>query len=303
MDFTKKFVKAKSPCADGFRWFLRHYNDGGNYQELLDALVEDGRINDACWLLNQFGPTDAIRVVDAVDAAGMVFAGHLQVRGNVEVDTLVRAGRSLHVQGGLRAGHAQLPGMEHGVYAGDTLRVGGGLNVAGDVVAGGLVRVGWGAVIQGALRCDADVRVQWGVSCTRPIVVRGNLQVGHELDVQADVHCSESLQVGGEATVDGTVRAGHGIVVGRSLHCAMHIEAGWGIKAGHDIHAGNSIQAGEGICAGGRLQTGQGYGVYAGLAVHVDSWDNAARVMAVAPPERLLSGCWSGPAFAQGACA
>ena len=32
MEFTKKFLRAKSPCADGFRWFSRNVEDGTGYQ-------------------------------------------------------------------------------------------------------------------------------------------------------------------------------------------------------------------------------------------------------------------------------
>ena len=49
MEFTKKFLRAKSPCADGFRWFSRHVEDGTGYQEALDTLVNAGRVEDACW--------------------------------------------------------------------------------------------------------------------------------------------------------------------------------------------------------------------------------------------------------------
>ena len=48
MDLTREFVRAKNPCAEGYRWFLRHFEVGGNYQELLDALVNAGRVDDAC---------------------------------------------------------------------------------------------------------------------------------------------------------------------------------------------------------------------------------------------------------------
>jgi hypothetical protein len=64
MDLTKDFIKTKQPCADGFRWFLRHHHEGSNYQDLLDALVQAGRINDACWLLDQFGPTNETLTLD-----------------------------------------------------------------------------------------------------------------------------------------------------------------------------------------------------------------------------------------------
>ena len=44
MQLTKKFVKAKNPCAGGYKWFLRDHNGQGDYQAVLDALVADGRV-------------------------------------------------------------------------------------------------------------------------------------------------------------------------------------------------------------------------------------------------------------------
>ena len=36
MEFTKRFLRAKSPCADGFRWFSRNVQDGAGYQQALE---------------------------------------------------------------------------------------------------------------------------------------------------------------------------------------------------------------------------------------------------------------------------
>lgn len=298
MDFTKKFVKAKNPCTDGFRWFLRHYRDGGDYQELLDALVDDGRVNDACWLLDQFGPTDAVRVVEGIDAQAMVFAGTLHVRGNVDVDCLIRAGKSLLVDGGVRAGFGDVTAREHGVVAGEDVRVEGSLLARGDVLVGRDMRVGWGVDIQGRLRCDGDVRARWGLQCERDVQIAGNLQLKDDLDVQADVVCGKAIAAGGTIRVEGELRAGHGIQAGGSIHCGMHVEAGWGIKAGRAIQVAHSLRAGEGVSAQDDIVTGNGYGVFAGLAVHVDSWDTGARVSARHKPLRLMSGCWFDTAVA-----
>ena len=35
MQLTKKFVKAKNPCAGGYKWFLRDHNGQGDYQACL----------------------------------------------------------------------------------------------------------------------------------------------------------------------------------------------------------------------------------------------------------------------------
>lgn len=51
MELTQNFIKAKRPCASGYRWYVRNRDGGTDYQHLLDGLVRDGRITDACWLL------------------------------------------------------------------------------------------------------------------------------------------------------------------------------------------------------------------------------------------------------------
>ena len=92
MDISRQFVRQKNPCTDGFRWFMRHFQEGADYQPLLDALVAAGRVSDACWLMDQFGPTKAVLEVDALEAEAVVFAGSLLVRGPIEVDSVLRIG-------------------------------------------------------------------------------------------------------------------------------------------------------------------------------------------------------------------
>ena len=74
MDLTTKFVRSKSPCAMGYRWLVRNHQQGGDYQQVLDSMVEAGRVDDACWMLEQFGPTNAVLRVDAIEAEAVVFA-------------------------------------------------------------------------------------------------------------------------------------------------------------------------------------------------------------------------------------
>lgn len=110
MEFTKKFLRAKSPCADGFRWFSRHVEDGSGYQQVLDTLVDAGRVGDACWLLSQFGPTNEVLTLDRLETDAIVFAGTLVVRGPVEVSGVLQTGRSIRAGGGLRAGGSIVAG-------------------------------------------------------------------------------------------------------------------------------------------------------------------------------------------------
>ena len=106
MEFTKQFLRAKSPCAMGFRWFVRNIEDGVGYQQALDTLMEAGRVDDACWLLAQFGPTNDVLELDHLDAEAIVFAGSVQVRGSVDVAGLIHVGRYIQAGGGIRAGGA-----------------------------------------------------------------------------------------------------------------------------------------------------------------------------------------------------
>jgi len=57
-DITRDFIRSKRPCAAGYRWYLKREETLSGYQRLLDDLVQEGRVDDACWLLDQLGPTE-----------------------------------------------------------------------------------------------------------------------------------------------------------------------------------------------------------------------------------------------------
>jgi hypothetical protein len=270
MVLTRSFVRAKRPCTDGFRWFVRQFGEGGHYQELLDTMVAAGRVGDACWLLEQFGPTDERRVVDAIEADAIVFAGTLEVRGGVEVDGIVRVGRSLHAGGGVRVG--------------------------GELIVGADLRAGWGVDCAGELRCDGDLRTGWDLHCGGRLYAAGNAFVGLDLEADEGVRCARGLQAGGDIRVASSLRAVQGIVAGGSIRAGMHLEAGWGIKAGAVIGAEGAIRAGESLTAGEAIRAGTGYGVFAGFDVQMEAWESSARVSAAQRPHGLMNGWWAGPA-------
>lgn len=200
MELTKKFIRAKSPCTDGFRWFLRNLDDGTGYQEALDALVSAGRVDDACWLLSQFGPTDAILNVDSLDAGAIIFAGTLKVRGSIDVDTVVQAGRSIHAVGGLRVGSA--------IVAGEDIRVAGGIHSQGRLQAGGDVRADWGIEVLEDMLCSGNMRAAWDVVCHGKLSLAGSAFVGQDLRVDGLLECGKGLRVGGAMIRPATIRAG-----------------------------------------------------------------------------------------------
>ncbi|MEO8015686.1 MAG: hypothetical protein ABI642_16210, partial [Polaromonas sp.] len=189
MEFTKRFLRAKNPCADGFRWFVRNVEDGSGYQAALDTLVSAGRVDDACWLLTQFGPTNEVLSVDSLGAEAIVFAGSVEVRGGIDVDTVIQAGRSIRAGGGLRAGRA--------IVAGEDIRVAGSIHSGGTLQTGGGIRADWGIEVQQALVCGGDMRAAWDLICHGKLSLEGNAFVGQDLIVHGLLECGKGLNAGG----------------------------------------------------------------------------------------------------------
>ncbi len=287
VNITRNFIRAKRPCAEGFRWFLRRQEIGSNYQALLDDLVREGRVSDACWLLDQFGPTDDVLQVDELQADALVFAGAIVCTGNADIGTLLRTGRDLHVHGGLQVGGE--------LQVGGALRVDGPWQCGGKARIGSDLRVGWGVVVDGELQCDASVRIGWDLACAARVQVAGDLAVGRELQARGDLHCVGRVRVGGDLQVDGEIDVGRGIEASGSVGCVGHLQAGWGVRAGGDIRAQGAIRVGESLQAGDLIAAGDEYGIFAGLVVPMQAWEASAWVRASQKPQRLFSGHWSEP--------
>jgi len=286
MQLTKKFVKAKNPCAGGYKWFIRDHNGQGDYQAVLDALVADGRVSDACWLLDQFGPTDAVLKLDAVDANAIVFAGTLEVRMGINVDSVVRAGRSIVTGGGIRAGET--------IMAGENITAAATIASGGDLRAGGDISADWGIEAATRLDCAGNVRAKWDICAGQDLAVTGHLHAGQDVQTQGAIKCGQGIKTGGDVRADKEINAACGIQAGGDIQCGDHLASGWGMIAGGDIRADGSIRAGEGVQAEGTVQAGDGHGVYAGLSVRLDAWPVCARVSARTRPAQLVSGHWVG---------
>lgn len=283
---TTSLIKGKSPCADGFRRYLRHYADAADYQHVLDSLVAAGRADDACWLLEQIGPTSAVLEVDALSADYLVFAGTIVARSSIEIGSMLRAGRAIRCGGGLRAGT---------IVAGTDVRTSAGIRCDGALMAGGDVDAGWSIAAGGQLRCGGKLRVRADLTCGGSLNAGGAVAIEGDLLVEGPIQCCGSVTAGRLLRSGADIRVAQGLLCRGRVECGGHLEAGWGIKAADAIVAQGCIRAGESLATEGELRAGCGYGVFAGLSVRRDAWECSARVSAQAKPEQLLSGWWVEP--------
>ncbi len=286
MLLTTSLIRGKRPCADGFRWYLRHHADSTDYQHVLDSLVAAGRANDACWLLEQIGPTSAVLEVDAIAADHLVFAGTIVARRGIEIGSTLRAGGAIRCGGGIRAGS---------VVAGTDVRSAAGIRCDGALEAGGDVAAGWSIEAGGQVRCGGRLRARADVTCGGSLDAGGAVVVGGDLLVEGSVRCGGSVSAGGLLRSGGDIRVAQGLLGRGRVECGGHLEAGWGIKADEAIVAHGCIRAGESLCTDGEIRAGCGYGVFAGLSVRRDAWECSARVCAQAKPGQLMSGWWVEP--------
>jgi predicted acyltransferase (DUF342 family) len=265
-DITRNFIKTKAPCAAGYRWFLRRQEFGSSYQALLDDLVRDGRVEDACWLLDQLGPTSDVLRIGDLDADVLVFAGRVECAGNADVGTVLRTGRGLH--------------------AGGAVQCGGTVHVGADT------RIEWGLAAAGTFTCDGNLRTGWGLASGADTRVGGEVVIGQDVRIDGDLVCGHGVKVGGELHAQGQVTVSRGIEAGGSVIGARHVRAGWGIRSGGDILSGGAIRVGESLLATGVIEAGAGFGIYAGVDISIDAWEDSARVTASCKPRHLLSGWW-----------
>ena len=292
MELTQNFLRGKNPCAMGYRWFVRNNLSGGDYQAAMDTQVAAGRVDDARWLLENFGATHSVVEVDHLEADNFVYAGTLIVHGDVRVPGQLLVGRGLQVGGGIRAGKLEV---------GEDIQSGGAIFCNELLQAGGSIKAAWSVEVQGNVQGDApahiraaELRAGWELVCSGNVDIKGGVQTDREINVQGMLRCGKGLRATGAITVQGLLEVGNGIASHDHIECGNHIQAGWGIKSLGDIRAACSIRTGETLQADGVIAAGPGYGVFAGMNVQMDAWPDCAWVRALKKPEGLISGFWEG---------
>lgn len=284
MELTQNFLRGKNPCAMGYRWFVRNNLSGGDYQAAMDTQVAAGRVEDARWLLENFGATHSVLEVEHLEADNFVYAGTLIVRGDVRVPGQLLVGRGLQVGGGIRAGKLEV---------GEDIQSGGAIFCDELLKAGCNIKAAWSIEVDGDIHAE-DLRAGWELVCNGDVELSGRAQIDREVNVQGALRCAKGLRATGSIQVQGLLDVGHGIACNDHLECGNHIQAGWGIKSLGDIRAACSIRTGETLQADGVIAAGPGYGVFAGMNVQMDAWPDCAWVRALKKPEGLVSGFWEG---------
>ena len=290
MELTQTFLRGKNPCAAGYRWFVRNDLGGKDYQAAMDTQVRAGRVDDARWLLENFGATHTVLELEHLEAEHFVYAGTLIVHGEVRVPGQLLVGRSLQARAGLRVGTVEV---------GEDIHSGGAVFVDTLLQAGGAIKAAWSVEVHGDIRAE-HLRCGWALHGAGDVQLRGEAVVGQEVQVHGAFQCGKGLRAGGAIAVHGLLEVGHGIATHGDLVCGNHIQAGWGIKAGGDIRAACSIRAGETLHAEGEIAAGEGYGVFAGMNVQMQAWPDCAWVRALRKPQGLVSGWWETPGAARG---
>lgn len=282
MELTQTFLRGKNPCAMGYRWFVRNDLSGKDYQTAMDTQVAAGRVEDARWLLENFGSTNAVLELEHLEADNFVYAGTLIVRGDVRVSGQLLVGRSLQVGAGIRAGTVEV---------GEDIHSGGAIFAETLLKAGGAIKTAWSVEVQGDIRAES-LRTGWELRCDGKVQLQGEAIIGREVQVQGALHCGKGLRAGGTVEVQGLLEVGQGLAAQGDIDCGNHIQAGWGIKTLGDLRAACSIRAGETLQADGEIAAGTGYGVFAGMNVQMEAWPDCAWVRALHKPQSLISGWW-----------
>ena len=282
MELTQNFLRGKNPCAMGYRWFVRNNLSGGDYQTAMDTQVAAGRVEDARWLLENFGSTNSVLELEHLEADNFVYAGTLIVHGDVRVPGQLLVGRSLQAGGGIRAGKLEV---------GEDIQSGGAIFCDELLQASGSIKAAWSVEVQGDIRAN-ELRTGWELRCSGDVDIKSSAQMDREVDVQGAMRCGKGLRAGGTIAVQGLLDVGHGIACNDHIECGNHIQAGWGIKALGDIRAACSIRSGETLQADGEIAAGEGYGVFAGMNVQMQAWPDCAWVRALKKPSGLVSGFW-----------
>jgi len=136
MKITKEWLKEKNSCREGYEWFLKHFGDEADYQDVLDALAEENLFEWAKWLLQNAGPTKEAKEIQgniqsekslffsgSIKISGFINCKLLLAGGGIEAGGGIKAGWGIEAGGGIEAGEGIKAGEDFGIYVGLHIRI------------------------------------------------------------------------------------------------------------------------------------------------------------------------------------
>ena len=159
MLITLDWLNEKGACSAGKRWFEEHFPEGGEYQDVLNALAAENSASWGQWLLQAAGPVDTVLEVNEINTdASLFFAGRIIVKGALIVARYLFAGRSIVAGEGIKAGRSISAGecinagwgikADHGIVAGEGINAGEGIEAGWNIKAGHGIKAG-GSIVAG----------------------------------------------------------------------------------------------------------------------------------------------------------
>ena len=269
---------AEWQATPAFReWFLMRFPEGnGKYQDVLNALAEDDRPDEAHWLMDTAGPDDCGQLdITTIDIAKHVFAaGKLSMSSSLRITGWIRAGLSIEGDKGVSA--------DLGIVAGWSIRTGGSVRTKGDINAGSRIDVGRnitaGKDITSACAIAAGGDIHAGKSInagTAHDSMAGALETLNDDESETSHGKWITLKKlwaassGSEDYWDALVgnRSPFGLEATGDIWAGTSIVSARAIKAGDSILAVEDIQAGSNVCAGGNVTAGRSITVGFEIAV------------------------------------
>lgn len=224
MKITLEMIEAKNPCEEGLAWFNKNYPGGEvDYQELLNATVEDNEPSYGIWLLDNIGPD--MRVETKLHSANI--SGDLLIAGNLTCTDSLNVDGYLHVGGALNVAGS--------IYVKEGIDVKRQILVGADIAGEGITAEGITA--GGYIQTWRELNATKGDIQSGKSIIANNIKSYHSIIATDSISAAYSIYAG------GAIEAGKAITAGMNIRAGEYIEAGDYINTSNDynIFAGVSL--------------------------------------------------------------
>jgi hypothetical protein len=212
MLITEDLLIEKLACPELIKWFTEYFQEGGEYQEVLNKLSETDEPEYAEWALKTFGSMITILEVDKLEGSHCFFAGAIRVAGSIDLTGYLKAGLSV---------------------SGSDINVGDDITVGDFINAGGYINVG------------GNIEAGSGVTAVGDIDVGGDIYAGGCIAAGGDLNADNDINAGGNITAILSISAGCNINTRGGIRYGKSVRAGWSITGGDIEIYGDSLPSQE----------------------------------------------------------